>query len=172
MNKEAFLNLFRDGASRPATPSTVGSGVSGFDGFDFFDDIAEGETSSFARAIVEDVLSYGERVPSERVGSGSLPDPTYWPKTPTRGFFTLLFEAEESELSFRGNLEDALIRFVRKALYDFSKNGRPADHLRGMQTETVCIIAVGNLVCFGTQNMIPRDNWTELDAFIIRDALA
>lgn len=100
---------------------------------------------------------------------------SYWPKTPSRPYQTLLFEADLTHkdllaiptfrtraLSHLDIVEDALARIVSEALDGFQRGGEgvTAAVRKGRKDETLCIISIIDerevkpvrLVCFGTQN--------------------
>lgn len=112
---------------------------------------------------------------SDSVAKHLPPRASFWPKTPSRPYQTLLFETEKThkdllaipafksrKMSHLDIVEDALARMVSEALEGFQKGGEgvTADVRKGRKEETLCIISVKDereqqpvrLVCFGTVN--------------------
>jgi hypothetical protein len=158
----------------------------GFEGFDTEVQPPSSRTStstSFARRLLEaagfgiaQLVERSSVIRSSDAVAKYLPDrAAYWPKTPTRPYQTLLFEASmtSGELlripAFRGtelhhldDLEAAVARLVAEALEGFQRGGEgvTADVRKGRRDETLCVISMidqredrsSRLVCFGTQN--------------------
>ena len=159
----------------------------GFEGFGFdtetTPDIFKDARVTFAqRLLVASDFGYPEFVQTKNLIRSDdavakyLPDrASYWPKTPSRPYQTLLFEAnmthkallsipafKSRKISHLDIVEDALARMVTEALEGFQRGGEgvTADVRKGRKEETLCIISIMDerdqepvrLVCFGTQN--------------------
>lgn len=112
---------------------------------------------------------------SDSVARHLPPRASFWSKTPSRPYQTLLFETDKThkdllaipafksrKMSHLDIVEDALARMVSEALEGFQKGGEgvTADVRKGRKEETLCIISIKDereqqpvrLVCFGTVN--------------------
>lgn len=191
LTSEAFIEFVLSGGGGQSPPVEAPSASALPEGFEGFDHDVEhqhavgGEpgTTSFARRLVEAAgFGLAQLVERNSVIRGSdavakyLPDrASYWPKTATRPYQTLLFEASmtsaellkipafrNTELRHLDDLEAALARLVNEALDGFQKGGEgvTADVRKGRGDETLCIISMLDqregqsvrLVCFGTRN--------------------
>ncbi len=180
--------ILKGGAGEASPADTPGTAAlpEGFEGFESGADKpapANSGTTSFARRLLE-AAGFGLAQLVERTSvirssdavAKYLPDrASYWPKTATRPYQTLLFEAvmtsgellkipafRNTELRHLDDLEAGLARLVSEALEGFQKGGEgvSADVRKGRKDETLCVISIldqregqpARLVCFGTQN--------------------
>ena len=190
-SKESFVDfILKDPGESPATASQAPAESALPDGFEGFD-VADTHPPtahrgpSFARRLMEaSGFGYAEIVQRDSVIRSNdavaryLPERvSYWPKTTSRSYQTLLFEAELNHKqllaipAFRSRkmahldiVEDALARLVSEALEGFQRGGEDvtADVRKGRKEETLCVVSIldgreneeipGRLVCFGTQN--------------------
>lgn len=155
-------------------------------GFEVPDSAAspQGETdTSFAQRLLEasafgkpDYVQTTNLIRSTDSVARHLPQrAAYWPKTPSRPYQTLLFEADlrhrdllaipafkSRKVRHLDMVEDALARMVSEALDGFQRGGDgvTADVRKGRKDETLCIVSIKDerelepvrLVCFGTVN--------------------
>jgi hypothetical protein len=188
LSKEAFIDFILKGPAKDTTAKASPEHAAlpeGFQGFDTAasEPAASSDTSTFARRLLEAAgFGYPELVGRDSViRSGDavaryLPDRvSFWPKTTSRPYQTLLFEASLTHKqlleipAFRGHkmshldiVEDALVRLVSEALEGFQRGGESvtADVRRGRKDETLCVVSIVDeregeptrLVCFGTHN--------------------
>lgn len=148
---------------------------------------ASSGTASFARRLLEaagfglpQLVERNSVIRSSDAVAKYLPDrASYWPKTTTRPYQTLLFEASmtstellkipafrSTELHHLDDIEAALARMVSAALVGFQQGGEgvTANVLKGKKEETLGIISLLDqregqsvrLVCFGTWNKRPE----------------
>ena len=192
LNKADFIDYILNGGESEAKRDPIAPVESalpeGFEGFDdFATEVAPAPQapsgSSFARRLLE-ATGFGNPAFVQRtnvIRSGDavarhLPERVaFWPKTPSRPYQTLLFEADldhEQLLNipaFRSRtlahldiVEDALARLVSEALDGFQRGGEgvTADVRKGSKEETLCVVSILDkregqavrLICFGTQN--------------------
>lgn len=189
LSKDAFIDFILNGpdkasAAAPDAPaeSALPEGFEGFDAAETQPPPAQ-PGSSFARRLLEaSGFGYAEMVQRNNVIRSTdavaryLPDRvSFWPQTPTRKYYTLLFETDlnHKELlaipAFRSRkmahldiVEDALARLVSEALEGFQRGGEgvTADVRKGRMEETLCVVSIRDeregqpvrLVCFGTHN--------------------
>lgn len=184
-----FIQFILNGGGGPVPMPGEPSSSALPDGFEGFDAEAEqpstgeGGTTSFARRLLEaagfglaQLVERNSVIRSSDAVASFLPErAAYWPKTATRPYQTLLFEAamtsgellkipafRNTELRHLDDLEAALARLVSEALDGFQKGGEgvTADVRKGRREETLCIISILDqregqsvrLVCFGTRN--------------------
>jgi hypothetical protein len=188
LSKDAFINFVLKGPEKGTGVSATPKQAALPDGFEGFELSEERQTSSsdaatFARRLLEaSGFGYPELVGRDSVirssdpVAGHLPDRvSFWPKTPSREYQTLLFETPLTNKqllaipAFRGRkmsyldiVEDALARLVSEALDGFHRGGElvKSDVRKGRKEETLCIVSIVDeregepvrLVCFGTQN--------------------
>ncbi|MEW6734813.1 MAG: type ISP restriction/modification enzyme [Acidobacteriota bacterium] len=202
LSKEAFIEYILSGAEKniAATPETAESALpEGFEGFDATElqPPTKPTSASFAQFLLEKATGFGlpELVQrdnvirsSDAVAKHLPPRASFWPKTSSRPYQTLLFEADlnNNELkaipAFKGHkvshlddVEAILARMVSEALEGFQRGGEgvTADVRKGRKDETLCVISILDeregtpvrLVCFGTQNK----STTGLETFIITE---
>jgi hypothetical protein len=184
-----FIQFIRNGGGAPAPHAAAQAGAALPEGFKNFDaepeQPAAGEsgTTSFARRMLEaagfglaQLVERNSVIRSSDAVAKYLPErASYWPKTATRPYQTLLFEAamtsgellkipafRNTEQRHLDDLEAALARLVSEALHGFQKGGEgvTADGRKGRREETLCIISILDqrdvqsvrLVYFGTRN--------------------
>ena len=191
LSKESFVDFILKGPDENAattSQSPVESALpDGFEGFDPADTqpATAQHTSSFARRLLEaSGFGYAEMVQRESVIRSTdavaryLPERVaFWPKTTSRSYQTLLFEAELDhkqllsipafrfrKMAHLDIVEDALARLVSEALDGFQRGGETvtADVRKGRKEETLCVVSILDgredahnpvrHVCFGTQN--------------------
>ena len=189
LSKDEFIDFILKGPENlpgstvgPPEHSALPEGFEGFESTEIHDTAPEG-TATFARRLLEaSGFGYPELVERNMVIRSSdpvadyLPDRvSFWPKTPTRPYQTLLFETPLTHKqlleipTFRGRkesrldiVEDALARLVSEALDGFQRGGESvtANVRRGRKEETLCVTSIIDereaepvrLVCFGTHN--------------------
>ncbi len=195
LSKDAFIDFILSGPdkSTATTPEAAAEAAlpEGFEGFDSFEDVNVAEASppsappgsSFARRLLEaSGFGYAEMVQRDSVIRSTdavardLPERvSFWPKTASRSYQTLLFEADLThrqllaipafktrKMAHLDIVEDALARLVSEALEGFQRGGEgvTADVRKGRKEETLCVVSILDerdgetvrLVCFGTQN--------------------
>lgn len=192
LNKADFIDYILNGGESETKRDPVAPVESALpEGFEGFDDFATETTpapqapsgSSFARRLLE-ATGFGNPAFVQRanvIRSGDavarlLPERVaFWPKTPSRPYQTLLFEADldheqllnipafkSRTLAHLDIVEDALARLVSEALDGFQRGGEgvTADVRKGSKEETLCVVSILDkregqavrLICFGTQN--------------------
>ena len=191
LSKKSFVDFILKGPhDATATVSQLPTESALPDGFDGFGaphslPLTAQAGSSFARRLLEaSGFGYAEMVQRNSVIRSTdavaryLPDRvSFWPKTTSRTYQTLLFEADidHKQLlaipAFRSRkmahldiVEDALARLLSEAIEGFQRGGEgvTADVRKGRKEETLCIVSIldgredqdnpARLVCFGTQN--------------------
>ena len=191
LSRESFVDFILRGPDEGATPAPQAPAESalpdGFEGFDAADTQPPPAKpgSSFARRLLEaSGFGYAEMVQRDSVIRSTdvvaryLPERvSFWPKTTSRPYQTLLFEAElnhkqllaipafkSRKMAHLDIVEDALARLVSEALEGFQRGGEgvTADVRKGRKKETLCVVSILDgredesapvrLVCFGTQN--------------------
>ncbi len=192
LSKEDFIDFILKGSAQqpPAAvqisvESSLPDGFEGFDPADLPRQSGAQSGSSFARKLLEaSGFGYAELVQRDSVIRGSdavaryLPGRVaFWPKTSSRPYQTLLFEADldnkqllaipafkSRKMAHLEIVEDALARLVSEALEGFQRGGEgvTADIRKGRKDETLCVISILDrredennplrLVCFGTQS--------------------
>lgn len=189
LNRDAFIDFILMGQDKSAaTPPEAPAESALPEGFEGFDNAVTQAPpsqpgSSFARCLLEaSGFGYAQMVQRDNVIRSSdavaryLPDRvSFWPKTTTRAYQTLLFEAELShkqllaipafkarKMNHLDIVEDALARLVSEALEGFQRGGEgvTADVRKGWKEQTLCVVSIVDeregqavrLVCFGTQN--------------------
>lgn len=192
LKKDEFIRFILEGQAvsekteKNSNQNEVAAGGLMDFGFDVPDSAAapQGETdTSFAQRLLEasafgkpDYVQTTNLIRSSDSVARHLPQrAAYWPKTPSRPYQTLLFEADLSHRdllaipAFRSRkvrhldmVEDALARMVSEALDGFQRGGDgvTADVRKGRKDETLCIVSIKDerelepvrLVCFGTVN--------------------
>ena len=191
LNKEDFIRFILEGpkqsaqASAHSTKTTVPSGGLMAHAFDIPDEqsVQTDGDFSFAQRLLEasdlgkpDYVQTTSLIRSTDSVAQHLPSrASYWPKTQSRPYQTLLFETNKShkdllaipafksrKMSHLDIVEDALARMVSEALEGFKKGGEVvrADVRKGKKEETLCLVSVRDerelqsvrLVCFGTVN--------------------
>ena len=191
LSKGTFVDFILNGpdestttASQDPTESALPDGFEGFETPDTQPLTAQ-PGSSFARRLLEaSGFGYAEMVQRDSVIRSTdavaryFPERVaFWPKTTSRAYQTLLFEAQLDHRkllaipAFRSRkmahldiVEDALARLVSEALDGFQRGGEgvTADVRKGRKEETLCVVSILDgreddenpvrLVCFGTQN--------------------
>lgn len=189
LSKDAFIDFILNGSDKGTDTAPKAPAESalpeGFEGFDEADTQAPPVLpgSSFARRLLEaSGFGYAEMVQRNNVIRSTdavaqhLPDRvSFWPQTPTRKYYTLLFETDlnhkqllaipafkSRRMAHLDIVEDALARLVSEALEGFQRGGEgvTADVRKGRKEETLCVVSIVDeregkpvrLVCFGTQN--------------------
>ncbi|MEI7671444.1 MAG: hypothetical protein WCK00_04970, partial [Deltaproteobacteria bacterium] len=190
LRKEDFIRfILENPESGKKEEQNIGTSAlpEGFEGFGFDTGTIPGSSTdarvTFAqRLLVASDFGYPDFVQTKNLIRSTdsvaqyLPDrASYWPKTPSRPYQTLLFEADMThktllsipafksrKISHLDIVEDALARMVTEALEGFQRGGEgvTADVRKGRKEETLCIISIMDerdqepvrLVCFGTQN--------------------
>jgi len=189
LSSAEFIDFILKGGGRQATPAETPASAALPEGFEGFDAGAEhnataaGGATSFARRLLEaagfglaQLVERSSVIRSADAVAKYLPErASYWPKTATRPYQTLLFEAgmtsggllkipafRNTELRHLDDVEAALARLVSEALDGFQKGGEgvTADVRKGRREETLCIVSIIDqregqsvrLVCFGTRN--------------------
>lgn len=192
LSKTEFIDYILNGGHQAAqsTPTVAvdPSLPEGFEGFEGFattpaPTAAPQAGSSFARRLLEasgfgnpDFVQRDNIIRSGDAVGRYLPERVaVWPKTPSRPYQTLLFEADlnhkallaipafkSHRLAHLDIVEDALARLVSEALAGFQRRGEgvTADVRQGRMDETLCLVSIMDeregeavrLVCFGTQN--------------------
>ena len=183
-----FVQFILKGGEAPAAPAETPAGAALPEGFEGFDtetvkSAAADGSASFARRLLEaagfglaQMVERNSVIRSSDAVAKYLPErASYWPKTSSRPYQTLLFEADLNHkqllaipafrsraLSHLDIVEDALARLVSEALDGFQRGGEgvTASVRKGRKDETLCIISIIDdregtpvrLVCFGTQN--------------------
>lgn len=189
LSKDAFIDFILNGpdsgtvqAWEAAAESALPEGFEGF-GRAGTHSVPSHSGSSFARRLLEaSGFGYAEMVQRDNVIRSTdavaryLPSRvSFWPKTTSRAYQTLLFEADlthrqllaipafrTQKMAHLDIVEDALARLVSEALDGFQRGGEgvTADVRRGRKEETLCVVSIVDereekpvrLVCFGTQN--------------------
>lgn len=191
LTKDEFIKFILEGStpttktSSSAIDSALPEGFEDFDGFpeEEIQPTTQKTNSNFAGRLLEaSGFGYPEQIQRENVIRSDdavaryLPDRlSYWPKTTSRPYQTLLFESElnhrklleipafkNRQIDHLDIVEDALARMVSEALKGFQTGGETvtADVRKGNKDETLCIVSILDeregeqvrLVCFGTQN--------------------
>ena len=188
LSSTEFIQFILSGESKPSAAVAAPSEAAlpeGFEGFDSGSKPGGGpaDSASFARRLLEAagfglpaLVQRDSVIRSSDAVARYLPErASYWPKTSTRPYQTLLFETRlthrellaipafrSRSLSHLDIVEDALARLVSEALEGFQKGGEgvTADVRKGRKDETLCIVSIVDerdgesvrLICFGTQN--------------------
>jgi hypothetical protein len=171
LSSTEFIQFILSGESKPSAAVAAPSEAAlpeGFEGFDSGNKPAGGPTdsASFARRLLEAagfglpaLVQRDSVIRSSDAVARYLPErASYWPKTSTRPYQTLLFETllthrellaipafRSRSLSHLDIVEDALARLVSEALDGFQRGGEgvTADVRKGRKDETLCIVSIG-----------------------------
>lgn len=156
--------------------------------FDSFDDEPVNDDPRFALFLLEELFGPGQTVPYDIVvrgrglseGAGILftEGVQYWPKTPQRQHFTLMFSTKDvnsvAALSPRTKGLKALLPKLVESLMDgYQSKGRGtlrASDLKGAKTDTLCVVSVGMTVCFGVCKGDKMDTLVLEDSHLNKDA--
>lgn len=189
--KEDFVDFILKGQEtivRTSNASDESAFPDGMEGFEIAGiQLSETDSSSsFARRLLEaSGFGMAEQVARKNVIRSTdtvakhLPERVaFWPKTTSRPYQTLLFEAnlthkqlleipafKSRKMAHLDIVEDALARLVSEALEGFQRGGDgvTADVRKGRREETLCVVSILDeregqqvrLVCFGSWNKNP-----------------